>query len=72
MSNFVGIPPYFFLRFFFIISNDFINSHGYLKLTALVDLVCRCGLEKRSLHIDIFTMRWPSNVGCSPSEAKKW
>ena len=41
-------------------------------LTAFVDLVYCCGLEKRTLHFNIFSMKFSSLVGCPPAGAKTW
>ena len=32
-----------------------------------VDLVCRCGLEKRTMHFAIFSIKCSSHVGYLPS-----
>ena len=46
----------------------------YLKqyITAFVDLVYRCGSEKMSLHLDKFSMKLSSHIGCPSLGAKKW
>ena len=54
---------------------DGISLLYFLKqhLTAFVDSVYWCGLEKRTLHSGIFfSVEFSSHVGCPPSGAKKW
>ena len=46
----------------------FLKQH----LTAFVDLVSWCGLEKGTLHFNIFSMKFSSLVGCPPAGAKTW
>ena len=47
--------------------------HFLKHLTTFVDLVYRCGLEKRNVHFDLFfSMKWSSLVGYPPSGAKNW
>ena len=45
----------------------FLQQH----LTVFVDLVYWCGLEKGTLHFDIFSVKFSSHVGCGHKKMVK-